>query len=200
MLGTAKEFTDFARKLKDDGAGYARLRKVVSPFILRRLKTDRSIISDLPEKIEMKLFIAFKETGALYDSLVKDIKARLEVAGEGIERKGIILSSIVKFKQICNHPDQYLGQSLYSERESGKYARLREICETIYEKRESVLVFTQFKEITGPLKNFLESVFSHEGLVCMERHRFQKDGKSLKDFKTAANMYLSLSFRSKPEA
>jgi non-specific serine/threonine protein kinase len=71
----------------------------------------------------------------------------------------------MKFKQICNHPDQYLGQTLYSEDESGKYARLREICETIYEKRESVIVFTQFKEITRPLKDFLATVFCHEGLV-----------------------------------
>lgn len=71
----------------------------------------------------------------------------------------------MKFKQICNHPDQYLGQAFYSEAESGKYARLREICETIYEKRERVLVFTQFKEITEPLKEFLQTVFHHKGLV-----------------------------------
>jgi len=71
----------------------------------------------------------------------------------------------MKFKQICNHPDQYLGQDFYAEGESGKFARLREICETIYEKRERVLVFTQFKEITGPLQEFLETVFQHKGLV-----------------------------------
>jgi len=166
LLGTSKEFTDFAKKLKEDQVGYARLRKVVGPFILRRLKTDKSIISDLPDKIEMKTYSSLtKKQAALYDSLVEDIKAKLEAAEEGIERKGLILSSIMKFKQICNHPDQYLGQALYSEDESGKYARLREICETIYEKRESVLVFTQFKEITRPLKDFLETVFFHEGLV-----------------------------------
>lgn len=166
LLGTSKEFTDFAKKLKDDQIGYARLRKVVSPFILRRLKTDKSIITDLPEKIEMKTYsLLTKKQAALYASLVEDIKAKLEATGEGIERKGLILSSIVKFKQICNHPDQYLGQAFYSEDESGKYARLREICETIYEKRESLLVFTQFKEITRPLKDFLETVFCHEGLV-----------------------------------
>lgn len=166
LLGTSKEFTDFAKKLKEDRIGYARLRKVVGPFILRRLKTDKSIISDLPDKIEMKTYSSLtKKQAALYDSLVEDIKAKLEVAEEGIERKGLILSSIMKFKQICNHPDQYLGQALYSEDESGKYARLREICETIYEKRESVLVFTQFKEITRPLRDFLETVFFHEGLV-----------------------------------
>ena len=71
----------------------------------------------------------------------------------------------MKFKQICNHPDQYLGQEVYAEQESGKYARLREICETIREKRERVLVFTQFKEITEPLAGFLATVFGRDGLV-----------------------------------
>jgi non-specific serine/threonine protein kinase len=71
----------------------------------------------------------------------------------------------MKFKQICNHPSQYLGQEGYSENESGKYERLGEICETIYEKRERVIVFTQFKEITTPLAEFLKSVFLHDGLV-----------------------------------
>lgn len=83
----------------------------------------------------------------------------------GIERKGLILSSLMKFKQICNHPDQYLGTGGYDEKSSGKFARLREICEVIYEKRERVLVFTQFKEITAPLCRFLQSIFQHEGCV-----------------------------------
>ena len=166
LLGTAKEFTDFTKGLKESPTGYVRLKKVIEPFILRRLKTDKSIIADLPDKIEMKTYsLLSKRQAVLYDSLVNDIRTKLESAEEGIQRKGLILSSIMKFKQICNHPDQYLGQAVYAENESGKYARLREICETIYEKRESVLVFTQFKEITSPLKDFLESVFFHEGLV-----------------------------------
>ncbi len=166
LLGSPKEFTDFTKKLKENQSDYSRLKKAVSPFILRRLKTDKTIIADLPEKIEMKTYSALtKKQAALYDSLVEDIKIRLEASEDGIGRKGLILSSILKFKQICNHPDQYLGQAFYPESESGKYARLREICETIYEKRERVLVFTQFKEITGPLKEFLQSVFHHKGLV-----------------------------------
>ncbi len=186
LLGTSKEFTDFARKLKDDRIGYARLRKVVGPFILRRLKTDKSIISDLPDKIEMKTYSSLtKKQAALYDSLVEDIKGKLEAAEEGIERKGLILSSIMKFKQICNHPDQYLGQALYSEDESGKYARLREICETIYEKRERVLVFTQFKEITRPLKDFLETVFFHEGLVLHGETPVAKRREIVKKFQSS---------------
>lgn len=166
LLGSAKEFTDFTKKLKDNQGGYSRLKQVVSPFILRRLKTDKTVISDLPDKIEMKTFSTLtKKQAALYNALVGDLKTKLESAAEGIERKGLIISSIVKFKQICNHPDQYLGQNYYAENESGKYERLREICETIYEKRERVLIFTQFKEITLPLSEFLKTVFRHEGLV-----------------------------------
>jgi non-specific serine/threonine protein kinase len=101
----------------------------------------------------------------LYNGLVEDLIVTLESADDGIRRKGIILSSLMKFKQICNHPDQYLGQNYFAEEESGKYLRLREICETIYEKRERVLVFTQFKEITEQLRDFLEKVFQHKGLV-----------------------------------
>jgi len=166
LLGSAKEFGSFAKKLKESEEGYGRLKQVISPFILRRLKTDKTVISDLPDKIEMKTYaILSKKQVALYNKLVNDLKLKLESTEEGIERKGLVLSSLMKFKQICNHPDQYLGQHGYAEEESGKYARLREICETIYEKRERVLVFTQFKEITEPLKNFLETVFHHEGLV-----------------------------------
>ena len=75
------------------------------------------------------------------------------------------MSALMKFKQLCNHPAQYLGQDLFEEKESGKFQRLREICETIYEKRERVLVFTQFKEMTGPLSKFLATIFKREGLI-----------------------------------
>ena len=166
LLGSAKEFTSFTKKLKENQDGYSRLKQVVSPFILRRLKTDKTVISDLPEKIEMKTYATLtKKQVVLYNNLVHDLQDKLESTDEGIERKGLVLSSLMKFKQLCNHPDQYLGQHTYAEDESGKYARLREICETIYEKRERVLIFTQFKEITEPLKDFLESVFQHKGLV-----------------------------------
>jgi len=166
LLGTAKEFSNFTKKLKENENNYGRLKKVVSPFILRRLKTDKTVIADLPDKIEMKTYAELtKKQVVLYNKLVKDLKVKLESTGEGIERKGLVLSSIMKFKQICNHPSQYMGQDYYNEKESGKFARLREICEIIYEKRERVIVFTQFKEITEPLSHFLETVFQHKGLV-----------------------------------
>lgn len=166
LLGTAKEFSNFTKKLKESGENYGRLKQVVSPFILRRLKTDKTVISDLPDKIEMKTYAELtKKQVILYNKLVNELKVKLEASEEGIERKGLVLASIMKFKQICNHPSQYIGQSYYGEKESGKYERLREICETIYEKRERVIVFTQFKEITKPLSDFLETVFGHKGLV-----------------------------------
>jgi non-specific serine/threonine protein kinase len=165
LLGNAREFSGFAKKLKDQPDGYGRLKQVVSPFILRRLKSDKSVIADLPEKIEMKSYATLsKKQAALYMSLVKDLQRKLEKS-DGIERKGLVLASLMKFKQICNHPDQYLGQTAYLANESGKYDRLREICETIYAKRERVIVFTQFREITNHLADFLKIVFQHEGLV-----------------------------------
>lgn len=166
LLGSPKEFTDFTKQLKENGDNYGKLKQVISPFVLRRLKTDKAIISDLPEKIEMKSYATLtKKQVVLYNKLVNDIKLKIESAEDGIQRKGLVLSSIIKFKQICNHPDEYLGQNNYAENESGKFERLREICENIYEKRERVIVFTQFKEITEPLSNFLETIFHHKGLV-----------------------------------
>jgi non-specific serine/threonine protein kinase len=164
LLGTAKEFSGYAKNIKESGS-YAKLRDVVNPFILRRLKTDKSIISDLPDKVEIKAYTTLTSKQALlYKTLVEELEDKLENA-EGIARKGLVLAAIMKFKQICNHPDQYLGQSAYKPTASGKYEKLLEICETIYEKRERALVFTQFKELTNPLADFLETVFDHKGLV-----------------------------------
>jgi len=165
LLGTAKEFKTYIGRLKEGGADYAGLRAAVGPFILRRLKTDKTVITDLPEKIEMKEYASLtKKQVVLYNGLVREMEYKLETA-EGIERKGMVLAGIMKFKQICNHPDQFLGQAVYRQDYSGKFGRLADLCETIREKRERVLVFTQFREMTGPLARFLETVFGREGLV-----------------------------------
>jgi non-specific serine/threonine protein kinase len=165
LLGTAKEFTDFTKALNDDGIGYAKLRKMIQPFILRRLKTDKTIIADLPDKLEMNAYTTLsKKQIVLYRQLVEQISEKLKTT-EGIERKGLVLASIMKFKQICNHPDQYLGREDYKSEHSGKFEQLREICETIHEKRERVLIFTQFREMTEPLSEFLKGLFNREGFV-----------------------------------
>ena len=165
LLGNKKEFTDFTKGLKNNNKGYSRLRRIIQPYILRRLKTDKSIISDLPDKVEMKSFADLsKKQIVLYEKVIAEMKQVIEKS-DGIQRKGLILSALIKFKQICNHPDQYLGVDTYDEKHSGKFLRLRDICETISEKRERVLVFTQFKEITSHLANFLKNIFNKDGVI-----------------------------------
>ena len=165
LLGTTKEFTNFTKGLADNASGYAKLRKIIQPFILRRLKTDKRIITDLPDKLEMTAYTTLsKKQIALYKQLIEQISEKLNET-EGIARKGLVLASIMKFKQICNHPDQYLGREEYKPEHSGKFEQLREICETIYEKRERVLIFTQFREMTEPISDFLRGIFTKEGFV-----------------------------------
>jgi len=166
LLGTSKEFSGFSKRLRRDSSGYARLKRIVSPYILRRLKTDKTVISDLPEKIEMKTYAQLsRRQVVLYEDLVRQLRKILKEQPEGIQRRGLILASLMKFKQLCNHPDQYLGQGEFTETDSGKFQRLRPICETIFAKREKVLLFTQFKEMTTPLKEYLETIFGHRGVV-----------------------------------
>lgn len=165
LLGSAAEFTQFTKALVQHPEGYAPLKRVVTPFILRRLKTDKAVIADLPDKIETtSTAILSRRQAALYLEVVEDVARKIQNV-EGIERRGLILASLMKLKQICNHPDQYLGQQIFDPAESGKFSRLEEIVETIREKRERVLVFTQFKEMTEPLSNFLAGLFQRTGLV-----------------------------------
>ncbi len=186
LLGNASEFKKFSKKLNRDPSGYSRLRKLIRPYILRRLKTDKTVISDLPEKIEMRTYAALSNKQILlYKNLTAEIKETIAQT-EGIQRRGLILSSLMKFKQLCNHPDQYLGSVGYGEKESGKFVRLREICETIYEKREKVLVFTQFKEITEPLAEFLAGIFRHEGLILHGSIPVGKRKKIIEQFQDPA--------------
>lgn len=165
LLGTSQEFRAYCSGLNDDPEGYARLKEMVSPFLLRRVKTDKRVIADLPDKLEIVDRVALtRKQAVLYRKAVADAEERLRETA-GIERKGVVLGLIMKLKQICNHPDQYLGQPAFSAEDSGKFAMLRELCETIREKRERVLVFTQFREITDQLAAFLSEVFRAEGYV-----------------------------------
>lgn len=165
LLGTVKEFSTFTKRLADDPSGYMRLREMAAPFILRRLKTDKEVISDLPDKTEISTYVDLtKKQAVLYRSVVEELEHSLCDA-DGIQRKGLVLAAISKLKQICNHPDQYLGQASFMPEESGKFQLLEELCETIYEKRERVLVFTQFREMTEPLSRYLRNIFHRDGLV-----------------------------------
>lgn len=166
LLGSRKEFTLYAKKAQDAGS-YAPLRKVISPFILRRMKSDKRIISDLPEKLvekEYPLLSPLQEK--LYTQCVTTLAEELENS-EGIARKGLVLSTIMRLKQICNHPCQYSGddEGAYKAEESGKFQLLAEVCASIASHRERVLVFTQFREIIPALDAYLASLFGMPGLV-----------------------------------
>lgn len=182
LLGSSKEFKDYCKRLTSHPENYAKLRNMVAPFMLRRLKTDKSIIKDLPEKMETIEYTDLsKRQIVLYRKAVSDMEHVIENA-TGMERRGIVLATIMKLKQICNHPDQYLGQDVYKEKESGKFSMLRELCETIYEKRERVIVFTQFKEIIPYLDEFLTHVFHQKGYVLHGGTAVKQRGKIVEAF------------------
>jgi non-specific serine/threonine protein kinase len=166
LLGSAAKFKEFQKRLERRNQDrYAPLRRLVQPYILRRLKTDKSIIADLPDKTEVKTFCGLtKKQAALYARSVEELARSLHGI-EGMKRRGLVLSYLVKFKQICNHPSHLLGDRRYDPAESGKYERLRAIGEELALRQEKALVFTQFREITEPLAAFLAEVFGREGLV-----------------------------------
>jgi SNF2 family DNA or RNA helicase len=154
------------------------LKKMVEPFILRRVKTDKRIIDDLPDKIEQKMYCTLTpEQASLYEAVVKDVEEQLNEA-EGIQRKGLILSTLLKLKQICNHPAQFLqdGSAFTTER-SHKLQRLGEMIEEVIDSGESALIFTQFTEIGGALERHLEhtrhynTYYLHGGTSVARRER-----------------------------
>jgi SNF2-related domain/SNF2 Helicase protein/Helicase conserved C-terminal domain len=164
LLGSNKVFTQFTKRLAQ-GEHFGPLRKLVQPYILRRLKTDKSVIADLPDKTELKSWCGLSASqAALYQQAVKQLAQALGSA-EGIARRGVVLSYLMRFKQICNHPSQWLGDGAWRAADSGKFARLRELIEVIAAKQEKVLIFTQFRETTEPLAAFLGSIFGRDGLV-----------------------------------
>jgi non-specific serine/threonine protein kinase len=166
LLGSAKQFTALTKRLSErPHNAYGPLRDLVRPYILRRMKTDRSVIADLPDKTEVNAYCLLSRTqAALYEQAVRDLRDRLARA-EGIERRGLVLASLMRLKQICNHPSQWLGDGAWRPADSGKWARLSEVAEVIAARQEKVLVFTQFREITDPIAAHLGAVFGRPGLV-----------------------------------
>ncbi len=176
LLGSAKQFKEFVKRLnkQQDAHAYGALRRLVQPYILRRMKTDPNIVPDLPEKTEMRAECGLsKKQAALYEQLVDDLAKQLKKAkdaresGEAgdMQRRGLVLSMLMKLKQVCNHPSQYLAQPEFAAADSGKFGRLAQICEPIAERQEKVLVFTQFQSVCEPLAKYLGEVFGQPGLV-----------------------------------
>lgn len=158
-LGTQAQFRrSFELPIQKDNSRRqsATLKQLVEPFILRRVKTDQSIIKDLPDKVEQKLFCNLtKEQASLYEAVVKDVEQQLQEA-EGIQRKGLILGTLTKLKQVCNHPMQFLQDgSDFTAVRSHKLTRLTEMVEEAIEEGESLLVFTQFTELGAALEKYL---------------------------------------------
>lgn len=167
LLGSARAFAEYVRACeRADRPDYGPLRALARPYILRRLKTDKRIIADLPDKTEVRAWCSLaKPQAALYQRAVTDLAQGLEQVEDGIQRRGLVLAFIMRFKQICNHPSQWLGDGGYAPEASGKFARLRELSEEIAERQEKILLFTQFREIADPLAAFLGGLFRQPGLV-----------------------------------
>src|SRR5690606_34206697 len=124
LLGSAKAFSTYAKRLArdDGGAGYAPLRRLVQPYILRRMKTDKSIIADLPDKTELKAYCTLGvEPARLYQQAVEQMSRELDNARERIQRQGLVLAYLMRFKQICNHPAQCRGDGDWAAELSGKF-------------------------------------------------------------------------------
>ncbi|HLM53575.1 MAG TPA: DEAD/DEAH box helicase [Pseudoxanthomonas sp.] len=166
LLGTARQFTSYTKGLAERTHNpYGPLRELVRPYILRRMKTDKSVIADLPDKTEVTAYCSLsRKQAALYVQTISDLAEALE-ASDGIQRKGIVLATMMRLKQICNHPSQWLNDNVWSEEDSGKWTRLREIATVVAARQEKMLVFTQFREMTAPLATFLGGVFGRPGVV-----------------------------------
>jgi hypothetical protein len=190
-LGSAASFRQrffLPIQTRRDPEAIEELRRLTAPFILRRLKTDRSIIADLPEKNEMKVFCTLtKEQASLYQAVVREAEDAIS-GSEGISRKGLILATLTKLKQVCNHPLQFLGDGSAVDGRSGKLARLTEMLSEAVESGDQALVFTQFAEMGAILQQHLqeqlgvEAMFLHGGTprtgrdTMVERFQAERGG------------------------
>jgi SNF2 family DNA or RNA helicase len=167
FLGSQSEFrrTFFVPiQLQRDAEATQRLHRLTGPFLLRRLKTDKAIIADLPDKLEMKVYCNLtKEQASLYAAVVEELD-RVLPDEDGIQRKGMILGALSKLKQVCNHPAHFLGDHSPIPGRSGKLARLTEMLEEVLQAGERALVFTQFTEMGALMRKHLQDTFGREVL------------------------------------
>lgn len=166
LLGTPTQFNHVVRRLAaDTERGYAPLRALIRPYVLRRSKSDRSVVPDLPDKTVVRVEAPLSsKQAALYGQIVDELAERLRGL-EGIQYRGAALAALLRMKQVCNHPSQLLGDGDYRPDDSGKFRRLRELAETVFERQERMLVFTQFRELVAPLAAFLATLAGRPGLT-----------------------------------
>ena len=196
-LGTIKSFKEeYANPIQDFGDVTCadRFRRITSPMMMRRLKTDKTIISDLPDKIEQDEFAMLTpQQAALYKKVLDESMKAIEEFDETdskqlFERQGIILQMMLALKQVCNHPTQYLKDGKFVPSLSGKTEMLLDLVDSIVESGEKVLIFTQFKEMGDMLQKFIEErtgvqpMFLHGGCSIKQRKemvdRFQQNKRS----------------------
>jgi non-specific serine/threonine protein kinase len=173
LLGSARAFASFVKKTAgdDDDARqtktnkYAALRSLVRPYVLRRTKTDKKVIADLPDKSEVNAYCGMtKQQVLLYEKVVGELADAVSKA-QGIGRRGLVLASLLRLKQVCNHPSQLLGDGKFDPADSGKFHRLGEIAAELADRQEKPLVFTQFRAMVDPLHDFLAKIFGRPGLT-----------------------------------
>jgi non-specific serine/threonine protein kinase len=170
-LGSAQKFKKAVDELSTGGADqYAPIRRLLAPYLLRRLKTDKSVISDLPDKTETTVHCALtKEQAKIYAKVVEALEKSLSDLDpdekDQIRRKGLVLRSLTQLKQLCNHPAQLIGDMDWTPERSGKFIRVAELTREMAERQDKVLVFTQYQEIIAPLESYLAEVFGRPGVV-----------------------------------
>jgi len=190
FLGTASEFKNgffIPIQAGRDPKAAERLKRLTGPFILRRVKTDKAIISDLPEKMEMKVFCNLtKEQASLYEAVVKETMEKLDET-EGIQRKGVVLATLSKLKQVCNHPAQFLGDNSPIPGRSGKLARMTEMVEEMVEVGDRALIFSQFAEMGSILQRHLQEKFGQEVLFLHGRVPKKQRDEMVERFQSGDN-------------
>jgi len=166
-LGAASEFRRrFAVPIEryHDSDRAERLRHLIRPFVLRRLKSDPSIEVDLPDKMEMKVFCTLtREQAALYEAVVNEMLGEID-RSEGMQRRGLILAALVKLKQVCNHPTQFLNDGSSLPGRSGKCDRLTEMIDEVLAEGDRALIFTQYRQMGDLLQRLLQDAFGREVL------------------------------------
>jgi non-specific serine/threonine protein kinase len=171
LLGSARKFKATVSELENRTEDqYGPIRRLVAPYLLRRLKTDKSVISDLPDKTETTVHCWLSQTQAkLYGKIVDRLKQSLmgfsQDNADQFRRKGLVLQSLMQLKQLCNHPAQLTGDLDWSPERSGKFLRIAELTREMSERQDKVLVFTQFQEIIEPLGHWLTEIFGRPGLA-----------------------------------